>query len=89
MAFTCQDGKTVQVKLVKAEADRDASRLDFDEDGIVGFGDFLQFAVGFGFSENELDFDTKFDLDQDGTVGFSDFITFAEGFGKLVVAESA
>ena len=75
----------MEVKLVKtSESEGDASRLDFDADGVVGFGDFVQFVGRFGLSENEANFDATFDIDSDGIVGFSDFLVFARGFGKQV-----
>ena len=57
---------------------------DFDGDGIVGFGDFLQFASGFGGVEGDSRYDSRLDLDKDGFVGFSDFLSFAAVFGQLV-----
>jgi subtilisin family serine protease len=54
------------------------ARADFDGDGIVGFGDFLQFAGAFGGNN------PTFDLDEDGLVGFSDFLLFASLFGQRV-----
>jgi chondroitin-sulfate-ABC endolyase/exolyase len=85
VAFTCQDGKTIEVKLVASdEAGGDTGRLDFDSDGVIGFGDFLQFAGSFGLSESDTGFEARFDLNGDGGIGFPDFLTFAEGFGKVV-----
>ena len=85
VAFTCQDGKAVEVKLVQAvEGDADASRLDFDADGFIGFGDFLRFAGQFGLSDSQEGFDATFDIDGNGSVGFTDFLVFASGFGKQV-----
>ena len=55
---------------------------DFDGDGIVGFGDFLQFAGKFGLREGDTEFDARFDLDGNGAIGFSDFLIFAGAFGK-------
>ncbi|MEE2752888.1 MAG: S8 family serine peptidase [Candidatus Latescibacterota bacterium] len=54
-----------------------AKRADFDNNGIVGFGDFLLFAAAF------LGRDAEFDLDMDGLVGFSDFLIFASLFGQV------
>ena len=54
---------------------------DFDNDGTVGFSDFLQFAAKFGLSRGDAGYDPRFDLDGDGTVGFSDFLIFAGSFG--------
>ena len=50
------------------------SSVDFDNNGEVGFGDFLLFAQAFG-STN-----TVFDLDGDGRVGFGDFLSFVTFF---------
>ena len=62
---------------------RDVSaRADFNDDGQVGFPDFLLFVTAFG-AENP---DPRFDLDDDGKVGFSDFLVFAGVFGKTVGA---
>lgn len=62
---------------------RDVSaRADFNNDGQVGFPDFLLFVAAFG-TENP---DPRFDLDDDGKVGFSDFLVFAGVFGKTVGA---
>ena len=55
---------------------------DFDNDGTVGFPDFLQFAAQFGLSQGDAGYDARFDLDGDGTVGFSDFLIFAGSFGQ-------
>ena len=57
-------------------------RADFDADGTVGFGDFVQFAGNFGLSQGDEGFDARFDLDGNGAVGFSDFLIFAGAFGK-------
>ncbi|MCE2439214.1 MAG: EF-hand domain-containing protein [Candidatus Latescibacteria bacterium] len=55
---------------------------DFDNDGTVGFSDFLQFAAKFGLSRGDAGYDARFDLDGDGTIGFSDFLILAGSFGK-------
>ena len=54
---------------------------DFDGDGTVGFGDFLQFAQQFGLSQADAGYKARYDLDGDGSVGFSDFLIFANAFG--------
>ncbi len=77
--FTCQDGKTVEVKLVWVSA---LSRLDFDGNGVVDTRDFLMFINNFGLSEGDVGFEAKYDLDGNGIVGVSDFIIFSEGYGK-------
>jgi hypothetical protein len=55
---------------------------DFDGDGLVGFGDFIQFAQRFGASQGSSSFDTRFDLDKNGSIGFGDFVLLAQNFGK-------
>jgi len=50
--------------------------VDFDLDGVVGFGDFLLFAEAFGGVDGRLD------LNDDGVVGFADFLSFAQAFGQ-------
>ena len=55
---------------------------DFDDDGVVGFSDFIQFAGQFGASRGDETFDERFDLDGDGAIGFPDFLIFAGNFGK-------
>ncbi len=58
------------------------SNPDFDGDGTVGFGDFVQFAARFGLSQGDAGYDARYDLDGDGTIGFGDFVIFANAFGK-------
>ena len=82
VAFTCQDGKSVEVKLIGTGAS--LASLDFDGDNMVGSTDFLLFVSHFGLSEGDTGFDTKYDLDGNGTVGFNDFLIFSEGFGRSV-----
>ena len=60
----------------------DASLPDFDGDGTVGFGDFVEFAAKFGLSQGDDGYDARYDLNTDGAVGFGDFLIFAENFGK-------
>ena len=55
---------------------------DFDDDGVVGFEDFLQFAGQFGSARGDDTYDDRFDLDGDGMIGFPDFLIFAGHFGK-------
>ena len=61
-----------------------AAMSDFDDDGTVGFSDFVAFAAEFGKSSGDEDFDARFDLDGDGAIGFGDFEIFARNFGKAV-----
>ncbi|MDP6777155.1 MAG: DUF362 domain-containing protein [Candidatus Latescibacteria bacterium] len=70
------------------EIDVDPARVrlaDFDGSGKVDFSDFVEFARGFGTSEGDAGFNSKFDLDGNGSVGFNDFVQFAQLFGKSVV----
>lgn len=64
---------TTQVPIIRP-VQTDAS--DFNNDGIVDFDDFLQFADGFQRG------DARFDLDGDGQTGFTDFLEFARAFGR-------
>ena len=82
VAFMCQDGKSVEVKLVRSGIG--VANLDFDGDGAVGFTDFLLFSSKFGLSEGDAGFESRYDLDGNGMVGFSDFLIFVQGFGKPV-----
>ena len=59
---------------------------DFDGDGTVGFGDFLQFAQQFGLSPGDVGYGARYDLDGNGTIGFGDFLIFAGAFGKQAVS---
>ena len=60
------------------------AREDFDGDGTVGFGDFVQFAAKFGLSQGDEGYDARYDLDGNGAIGFSDFVIFAQAFGKNI-----
>ena len=55
---------------------------DFDDDGVVGFADFLQFAGKFGAARGDETYDERIDLDGDGLIGFPDFLIFAGNFGR-------
>ena len=57
---------------------------DFDEDGSVGFSDFLLFARHFGLNRNDAGFDGLYDLNSDGEIAFEDFVLFSVDFGKRV-----
>ena len=54
------------------------ARADFDNDGQIGFSDFVAFARAFS-TDNPT-----FDLDGSGMVDFRDFLEFARNFGKRV-----
>ena len=53
-------------------------RADFDNNGEIGFSDFIAFAQAFN-TDNPA-----FDLDGSGLVDFPDFLEFARNFGKSV-----
>jgi len=55
---------------------------DFDSSGQVDFSDFLVFALGFGASVADPQFDIRLDFDGDDRIGFSDFLVFAGIFGQ-------
>ena len=54
------------------------ARADFDNDGVIGFGDFIAFAQAYN-TDN-----AAFDLNGNGLVDFPDFLEFAKNFGKRV-----
>ena len=72
---------TSQANSVEASDDT-ASIPDFDDDGTIGFGDFVKFAGKFGLSEGDDGYDAQYDLNGDAEIGFSDFVIFAQNFGK-------
>lgn len=51
-------------------------RADFNENGVVDFPDFLEFAKAFSTAQSAYDFD------ENGTVDFTDFLKFASLFGR-------
>lgn len=63
--------------------------VDFDEDGEVGFSDFLIFARGFGNTDQDAGFDARLDLNGNGEVDFQDLILFAQQFGGSTPPEDA
>jgi hypothetical protein len=58
----------------------ESQTTDFDDDGSVGFADFLQFARKFGKRQGDQDYDSRYDLNGDGEVGFPDFLLFVQHF---------
>ncbi len=58
--------------------------LDFNEDGVVNFIDFLAFVGHFGTRQDDGKYEAKYDLDSDGTIGFGDFLIFSSSFGKEI-----
>ena len=57
---------------------------DFDGNGTVGFGDFLEFVIVFGSAAGDGRFEARFDLDENGSIGFADFVAFAGAFGSSI-----
>lgn len=62
---------------------------DFDDDGFVGFRDFVMFAEHFGSRRGQSRFDSEFDLVPDSIINFADFVVFTESltFFKVQVLE--
>ena len=56
--------------------------LDFNEDGVVDFIDFLAFVGHFGTRRGDGKYEAKYDLESDGAIGFGDFLIFSSNFGK-------
>ena len=56
--------------------------LDFNEDGVVNFIDFLAFVSHFGTRQDDGRYEAKYDLDSDSTIGFGDFLIFSSNFVK-------
>lgn len=56
--------------------------LDFNDDGIVEFSDFIDFIGKFDTKLGQNEYDSKYDLDNDQKIGFNDFIIFAQGYGR-------
>ena len=67
------------------DADGQAIQGLFDEDKIVGLGDFLQFVRMFGKTYAHPRFERKYDLDNDGRVGLGDFFRLVANYGKVAV----
>ncbi len=55
---------------------------DFDNDGVVGFSDFLLFASSFNSRDGEPAYDARMDLNDDGAIDFSDFVSFSAAYGR-------
>ncbi len=70
-------------------AAQETSGADFDDDGEVGFSDFLIFARGFGTTHQDADFNARLDLNDNGAVDFQDFLLFARQFGGTPPPEDA
>ena len=55
---------------------------DLDNDGTVGFSDYLIFARVFNSREGDGTYAARYDLNSDGSIDFPDFLIFAESFGR-------
>jgi formylglycine-generating enzyme required for sulfatase activity len=58
---------------------------DFDEDGSIGFTDFLLFARAYGSPQQ---YDLGLDMNQDGYINFFDFLAFAKVYGQEAPAST-
>ena len=54
----------------------------FNDDGHVGFLDFLLFAEKYGSRRGDSIYDPRYDLDADSSIGFADFVVFAQVYGS-------
>ena len=55
---------------------------DFDNDGSVGFSDFLAFTERFSTVVGDGTYDVRFDLNTNGIIDFDDFLLFSAAFGS-------
>jgi hypothetical protein len=55
---------------------------DFDDNGVIGFSDYLEFAKVYGTKEGDNKWDGEVDLNKDKVINFADFLEFSRGFGK-------
>jgi YVTN family beta-propeller protein len=55
-------------------------RVDFDEDGVVGFSDFLLFARSYRAITGDDRFDGRMDLNADGAIDLADFLSFGAAY---------
>ncbi|HCK09678.1 MAG TPA: hypothetical protein DHW45_07355, partial [Candidatus Latescibacteria bacterium] len=55
---------------------------DFDNDGSVGFTDFLAFTERFSTVVGDGTYDVRFDLNTNGIIDFDDFLLFSAAFGS-------
>lgn len=60
---------------------------DFNNDGTVGFADFLLFVRSFNTRSGDAGFDGRMDLNGDGSVNLSDFLSFSAAYGTQVDVE--
>ena len=85
MGFDAVDDRATALAItVDANGGDTATIPDFDDDGTIGFGDFVIFAGVFGTRQGDEKYESTYDLNDDGEIGFSDFVIFAQNFGKQV-----
>ena len=80
-----EDGKALRMDPVVTSGNDEAVGpvfVDFDNDGIVGFTDFLIFAGAFGTQAGTAGYQQVFDLDRNGAVEFRDFVLFVREYKK-------
>lgn len=65
-----------------SQGSTDPLTADFDNDGVVGFSDFLLFASSFNALDGEPAYDARMDLNDDGAIDFSDFVSFSAAYGR-------
>jgi hypothetical protein len=54
--------------------------IDYDGDGSIGFGDFVEFASRYGMPRGDAGFQDRFDLNGNGVIGFGDFVSFVRAY---------
>jgi len=54
---------------------------DFDGDGDIDLGDFVEFATAYGSSTGDASYNAIGDFDDSGDVGLADFVEFATAYG--------
>lgn len=85
-AYLNLEAGTYQLQRVTVQGDTDASSSDFDQDGQVGFSDFILFVTFFGAQQTDPNYQARYDLDKSGYIGFTDFILFASVFGSRTLS---
>ena len=72
--------------MIEPVTDDEIRRSDFNQDGEVGFLDFLDFVAHFGSRQSDPGFNGSFDLNTDGAIDFQDFLSFASVFGRRIAS---
>ena len=58
-----------------------ACDADYDDNGVVGTGDFLALGSAFGSTSGQPGYDEDLDADGDGVIGAAEFLLFGSAFG--------